>query len=210
MKDRKSIFEKFGLIEKVEIENISNVGQANQETDENYRDEVSEFGSVVLQRTDEDKDNIMGLENKNLLRSDEIYKNSNIRSEGINSLFIIEGFLKALPDYLPLNIKRESVLNIISSSGIKFESLVSDGNVKLKSLKEFTRNFSYEVKETILKYETEIKKLSEKINNYNKIINDIKSLQEEQSAVVEYETERINNILHFVTPEKELDQVQVG
>jgi hypothetical protein len=201
LKDLKSVFEKFGLIEKVELETESKVGEANQKENEVRAEAMHEVKEVAADNVDNLRKADTGEDNLKLLRVDEIYKNSNIESEGINSLFIIESFLKALPDYLPIGVKRESVLNIISSSGMKLESLILDGNGKLKCLKGFSQAFSYEVKDTVSKYESEIRKLSERINNYERVISGMKNLQEEQSAVVEYETERINNILQFVASE---------
>lgn len=198
MKDLKSVFEKFGLIEKVELETELKSEEANQIVNEVKTQEMYEVREVAEENMDKPKKSEAGEDNLKLLKVDEIYKNSNIESEGINSLFIIESFLKALPDYLPVGVKKESVLNILSSSGMKLESLTLDGNNRLKCLKEFSQAFSYEVKDTINKYENEIRKMSEKINDYEKVINEMKKLQEEQSAVIDYETERINNIVHFV------------
>jgi hypothetical protein len=48
----------------------------------------------------------------------------------------------------------------------------------------------------------EIEKLMQAINKCKKSINDRKKLQEEQSANIEYEVQKIQNIIQFITPEK--------
>lgn len=85
---------------------------------------------------------------------------------------------------------------------MKIESLITDGDGKLRCLKEFSESFLMDASNTISKCENEIRKLNERINNYKKIIDDMKRLEEEQSGVVMYEIQRINNILEFIDPEK--------
>jgi len=138
---------------------------------------------------------------KKLLKIDEIYKNYDINSNGINSLSIVESFQKALPDYLPTDVKRQSILNIISSSNVQVESLVKDGSDKLNCLKDFSKSFTEESRDVISNFEDEIKKLNEKINSYKTAIDNMKKLQSEQDFTVKYEMDKINNIMQFINPE---------
>lgn len=204
MKDIKSVFEKMGLIEKVQTgDGVSN-GEENQPLDVQANE--APIKAYIKENDIENrkvyKEPAVKNEEKKLLKSDEIYENFHMKSEGVNSLFIVESFLKALPDYLPIDVKRQSVLNILSSSGMSIESLMKDGNERLRCLKDFLNTFSYEIKDTTRKDEDEIQKLTEKINLYNKQIDYMKKLQVEQNAIVGYESERINNILHFIAPDK--------
>jgi hypothetical protein len=210
VKEKKSILEKFGLIEKVTVASTSENDFTKTEEAVVYVEPQKVFDEKVsnvevkteVKRISVPEDLFVGMKNKKLFRLEEIYRNYNVESQGINSLFIIESFLKALPDYLPVDVKRDSTLNIVSSSGVKIESLIKDGNGKLKCLKEFSQSFSDDASDSISKCENEIRKLNEKINNYKKIIDDMKKLEEEQNAVVKYEVQRINNILEFINPEK--------
>lgn len=211
MKEKKSILEKFGLIEKVQI-NIEKEDEDDFKNSEEsievepqkvFEEKVSDVDvKVELKNTVETDDLIAGMKNKKLFKVDEIYRNYNTESQGINSLFIVESFLKALPDYLPVDVKRESTLDIVASSGVRIESLIKDGDCKLKCLKEFSQYFLDDASDTICRCENEIRMLNEKINNYKKVIGDMKKLEEEQSGVVMYEIQRINNILEFINPEK--------
>jgi hypothetical protein len=209
VKEKKSILEKFGLIEKVQIdtEKENDYKKAEESIDVKpqkvFEEKVSDVDvKSEIKNTVETDDLIAGMKNKKLFKVDEIYRNYNTESQGINSLFIVESFLKALPDYLPVDVKRESTLEIVASSGVKIESLIKDGDCKLKCLKEFSQYFLDDASDTICRCENEIRMLNEKINNYKKIIDDMKKLEEEQSGVVMYEIQRINNILGFVNSEK--------
>ncbi|MFA9422607.1 MAG: hypothetical protein ACERLG_03455 [Sedimentibacter sp.] len=211
--ERRTILEKLGLVEKIE-----NEGQADNKNEvvveeQNLKTEVHKTqiteavkkniqtevkGTVVI----DDSNPIAMIKKKKLLKIDEIYKNFDISTDGINSLSIVESFQKALPDYLPTDVKRQSILNIIASSNVQVENLLRDGNDKLRCLNDFSEAFNNESNEVISGFETEIEKLTEKINSYKTAIDNMKKLHTEQDFTVKYEIEKINNILQFINPEK--------
>lgn len=218
--ERRSILEKLGLIEKVEnedneqatenIEEIKDIKEtvpAEKEKKE-FSDymknaEIQKESKAYAESKDKDSDDpVATVRKKKLLKIEEIYKNYDIFSDGINSLSIVESFQKALPDYLPTDVKRQSILNIIASSNVKLESLVKDGSDKLNCLKDFSKSFTDESRDVILNFENEIAKLNEKINSYKTAIDNMKKLQSEQDFTVKYEIDKINNILQFIDPEK--------
>lgn len=219
--ERRNILEKLGLIEKVE--NESQVNNSNEDIAEEQiaktEIEKPQFTEVIKNKIQDDvkeaeteaetvvigsndSDPIAVVKRKKLLKIDEIYRNFDILTEGINSLAIVESFQKALPDYLPTEVKRQSILNIIASSNVKVESLLRDGNDKLRCLNDFSEAFTKESNEVVSDFEKEIKKLTEKINNYKTAIDNMKKLHTEQDFTVKYEIEKINNILQFIEPEK--------
>ncbi|MGD9567747.1 MAG: hypothetical protein AB7V48_05415 [Sedimentibacter sp.] len=222
--ERRSILEKLGLIEKIENEDNDN-DYSVKETDQvipvetekpqfnNYmkkaevqpvQPDVKEKSITEVKSTsvvDESKDPVTIVGKKKLLKIEEIYKNYDISSEGIKSLSIVESFQKALPDYLPTDVKRQSILNIIASSNVQVESLIKDGNDKLNCLKDFSQSFTNESNDVISNFENEIKKLNEKINSFKTAIDGMKKLQTEQDFTVKYEIDKINNILQFINPE---------
>lgn len=215
--ERRTILEKLGLIEKIENqagENGKSVENAEQGPSDTVKPQISDYmkkadvrAEAKEELTEERKafseadDPVATVRKKNLLKIDEIYKNYNINSEGINSLSIVESFQKALPDYLPADVKRQSILNIIASSDVKVESLLRDGDDKLKCLKDFSQSFSNESNDVISNFENEIKKLNDKINSFKTAIDNMKKLQTEQDFTVKYEIEKINSILKFINPE---------
>ncbi len=216
--ERRSILEKLGLVEKVEEtnqndENVPTVEIAEQKPVEKEKPQFAEYvkkydaekekENVVKETKQADgyEDPIAAVRKKKLLKIEEIYKNYDISTEGINSLSIVESFQKALPDYLPTDVKRQSILNIIASSNVKVGNLVNDGNDKLRCLNDFSRLFSDESREVISGFEDEISKLNEKIKNYKTAIDNMKNLQTEQEFTLKYEIEKISNILQFIDPQ---------
>lgn len=218
--ERRSILEKLGLIEKIENEVNDNEQSVNEEEiipvekekPQSKKPEIQidaqfvarEKPSTEVKSTNAVKDWIDPVEavsKKRLLKIEEIYKNYNVNSEGIKSLCIVESFQKALPDYLPTDVKRDSILNIIASSNVQVESLIKDGNDKLNCLKDFSQSFINESNDIILNFENEITELNEKIKKFKTAIDNMKSLQNEQGFTVKYEIDKINNILQFLNPE---------
>lgn len=221
--ERRSILEKLGLIEKTINENENNsIGQSEEDIEQiiPVETEKPQFADYMKKaevkpevqtevktsmntsiKAEEAEDPVGIVRKKKLLKIDEIYKNYDINSNGINSLSIVESFQKALPDYLPTDVKRQSILNIISSSNVQVDSLVKDGSDKLNCLKDFSRSFTEESRDVISNFEDEIKKLNEKINSYKTAIDNMKKLQSEQDFTVKYEIDKINNILQFINPE---------
>lgn len=217
--ERRSILEKLGLIEKNINENENNsIGQSEEDIEQiiPVEAEKPQFADYMKKtevkpevqaevkttiKLEESVDPVGIVRKKKLLKIDEIYKNYDINSNGINSLSIVESFQKALPDYLPTDVKRQSILNIIASSNVQVESLVKDGSDKLNCLKDFSRSFTEESRDVISNFEDEIKKLNEKINSYKTAIDNMKKLQSEQDFTVKYEMDKINNIMQFINPE---------
>lgn len=202
--EKKTILEKLGLVEKVsndiDIINKTETDRVAEIGNTHLSSHINKEG--VKEEVNHTEDPIALVKKKRLLNVEEIYKNYDIDSQGINSLSIVESFQRALPDYLPTDVKRQSILNIIASSNVKVENLVSDGNDKLKYLKDFSQLFSNESNDIILKFENDIKKLDEKINSFKKAIENMKKLQSEQDFSVKYEIEKINTILQFIDHEK--------
>ena len=219
--ERRSILEKLGLIEKIENEagdNEQSIKEEEQiipvgtekpqlkksEIPINGQYDANEKPATEVKPANAVKDwidPVAVVSKKKLLKIEEIYKNYNVNSEGIKSLCIVESFQKALPDYLPKDVKRESILNIIASSNVQVESLIKDGNDKLNCLKDFSQLFINESNDIILNFENEITELNEKIKQFKTAIDNMKSLQNEQDFTVKYEIDKINNILEFLNPE---------
>lgn len=184
-----SIFEKLGIVERVE-EPDGNIVQ-------NQSIEAEESQSKVISIHGDDSVKLNKLSNVQ-----DIYKKAGLGSELTSTVFIIDGFSKALPESLPTAVKRQSVLNLISTSGMNIQAILNDGKKRLKELSVFMQGFSSKADDIIEKNEAEIKGLMQKINDHKKQINDLKKLKQEQNAVVEYETQKIQGIIQFIEDTK--------
>jgi len=135
---------------------------------------------------------------------EEIYKKSNLATNGTDTIFIIDCYKSAIPGFLPTDAKRESVLNIIASSNMQIDKLMKDGRDRLNALKRYDESFSKVTDKIISDYESEIDKLTERINACKSGISGRKKIQEEQAATIEYEIQKLHNVFEFVNQAEQL------
>ncbi|NLC67249.1 MAG: hypothetical protein GX754_00355 [Clostridiaceae bacterium] len=139
----------------------------------------------------------------NLEQVNSIYERYGTAQDGLNTVFIAETYLKTLPDFLPSEIKRKTVLDIIRSGGINPEDLLKDGEERKEALNNFYQKFSQTTERKIKELEAEIDKLTESIQANKKAIMDRNKLQEEQTALINYEFQRLQKIMKFLQGENE-------
>jgi hypothetical protein len=205
MENKKSLFEKLGLVEKVQT-------APEEETDLSITEEGSESFVNRINAPVEKPNPFVAeiLEKPNTFKFDrhnevsEVYNIYNLKLDGINTIFIIENFLKALPEYLPEDVKRQSLFDIIASSGMNMETLITDGSERLKSLNAFFEQFSTNTNKNIQEREKEIELLVKKINQCKTEIQGFEQLRDTQKATIDYEVQKVSNILRFVNPSKQL------
>lgn len=170
--------EKVNKIEKeIDAKKAQNISNSIQNTSENY----NEFN--------------------NLEQVTSIYEKYGIAPEGLNTIFIAETYLKTLPDYLPGELKRKTVLDIIRSSGMNADNLLKDGEERKEALNNFFQKFSQTSERIIKDLECEIDKLSESIQENKKAIAKRNNLQEEQTSLINYEFQRLQKIMKFLKGE---------
>ena len=127
-----------------------------------------------------------------------IFEKFGLETKETNTVYLIENFMKALPDNLPADIKRQSIINLISASQLDIICLLKDGNKRLDVLNNYIEDFSGNVAETIISNEKQIRKLNERIAYHNRIIEDKQRMRDAQKAEVEFEIQKIANIIGFI------------
>lgn len=219
---KKSILEKLGLIEVVEEKNdlpkeeaVASSGIINSEVvkEESIKEEIKMEETkievvetpvkpepvIVKQDTNDIEEKldvlIESIEKNKFLSIDDIYRTKNLDKDTKQTVFIAEVFMKALPENLPIDIKKKSTLNIIEASGLKKENLLNDAYIRIDALNtvlEETVNKTAEIKQ---KNEVSIKELEERIEmlKHNLIVRN--EFEEKQTASIEYEIQRIINIV---------------
>lgn len=232
MESKKSLFEKLGLIEKVQTTPeeetdstksndadeaakesfVQRINSTVEKTNPFTGEKASPFSVENANPFSNEKSNPFSAETSEKSRSfkfdrhneiSEIYNTYNLKLDGVNTIFIIENFLKALPEYLPEDVKRQSLFDIISSSGMSLENLISDGSERLKSLDAFFDQFSTNINKNIQEREKEIEILVKKINECKSDIQEFEQLRNAQKATIDYEMQKVSNILRFVKPSKQ-------
>lgn len=152
----------------------------------------------------EDKLNVLiGAYEKNKMMSiDDIYRNSRLTAEAKRSIFIADVFLKTLPENLPMDIKRSSLLSILNVSSINIEELLTDAFQRIDALNTVLENTVNTTDEITKKNEQSIKELENRIEELRHISEVRSKFQEDQNTLIEYEIQRIINIVDFIKPKK--------
>ena len=217
MEEKKSIFEKLRLVDRIEkVDKIekdnNNVEQNNKDTyinkeeQNNINKEKRDEGNSVkkeVESIDKEENNKNSIEKKAIVNNkpltvEQIYEKFKVGNTNENNVFLIDSYLKALTENLPTDVKRQSVLNIIKVSKMDIEDLIQDGKKRLDVLNSYTIEIEKETEQIIKEYENKIQELYKKIDEYKKIISERGIFQEEQKAYIDYETQKIENIIKFV------------
>ena len=152
----------------------------------------------------EDKLNVLigAYEKNKLLSIDEIYRNARLSSDMKKTIFIVDVFLKALPENLPVDIKRESVANILNVSSIKIEDLLTDAYQRMDSLNTVLENTVQTTDDIIERNDASIRELENRIEDIKRVVELRKKFQEDQNTTIEYEVQKIINVVEFIKPKK--------
>ncbi|MCD4714697.1 MAG: hypothetical protein K8R73_15580, partial [Clostridiales bacterium] len=148
-------------------------------------------------------DLIIGAYEKNkMLTIDEIYRNAHLDSEVKKTIFMTDVYLKAIPENLPLDIKRETVLNIMKVSNIGLDDLLSDAYKRIDSLNTVLEETVATTQEVFDRNDATIRELEKRIEDLKDVNKNRKKFQEDQNTMIEYEIQKIINLVEFVKPKK--------
>jgi len=185
-------------------------------TQNNYTQESPVFSEtkevVDTQKTDfedvpkniSDKlDLIIGAYEKNkMLTIEEIYRNAHLESELKKTIFMTDVYVKAIPENLPVDIKRETVLNIMNVSNISLDELLNDAYKRIDSLNTVLEETVSTTQEVFNRNDATIRELEKRIEDLKDINKNRKKFQEDQNTMIEYEIQKIINLVEFVKPKK--------
>lgn len=152
----------------------------------------------------EDKLNVLigAYEKNKMLSIEEIYRNARLSGDMKKTIFMVDVFLKALPENLPIDIKRESVSNILNVSSIKLEELLTDAYQRMDALNTVLENTVQTTEEIVGRNEASIRELENRIEDLKKVSETRRKFQEDQNTMIEYEVQKIINIVEFIKPKK--------
>ena len=229
MVPKKSIFERMGLIEQSQKEDdiaesgiteeltVDEVPEPDYVPDLTHIDEKHEENIVATPTPESNKVNvedipknisdkldlIIGAYEKNkLLTIDEIYRNAHLESEVKKTIFMTDVYLKAIPENLPIDIKRETVLNIMNVSNISLDDLLNDAYKRIDSLNTVLEETVSTTQDVFNRNEATIRELEKRIEDLREINKNRKKFQEDQNTMIEYEIQKIINLVEFVKPKK--------
>lgn len=171
-----SLFEKLGLIERVEEEPV--------------------YEEVALEAIEPEIDaNVEGVSNDNLVS--DIY-NANSLSDVSRSIFKVEELINSLPKEMATKTKRDTVLAILTSFGLNSEIVTEDGTNRVEllgaALKEMTDTYS----EEIARCQEEVENRKKEIEELQKYIAVTENTSKLCNEKITEETNRINELINFV------------
>jgi len=182
--NQSEIFEKLKELSQVEAENVVEAENDNYQI--------------------EDKLNVLigAYEKNKLLSIDEIYRSARLSSDMKKTIFIVDVFLKALPENLPVDIKRESVSNILNVSSIKIEDLLTDAYQRMDALNTVLEDTVQTTDDVVERNYASIKELESRIEDIKRVVEQRRKFQEDQNTTIEYEVQKIINVVEFIKPKK--------
>lgn len=145
---------------------------------------------------------INAYEKNKMLTIDEIYRNAHLETELKKSIFMADVYIKAIPENLPMDIKRETVLNIMSVSNISLDELLNDAYKRIDSLNTILEETVSTTQEIFNRNDATIRELEKRIEDLKEINKGRKKFQEDQNTLIEYEIQKIINLVEFIKPKK--------
>ena len=221
----KNIFEKLGLIEAVEEEKDSVLKDEVLEKDV-FLDKKKDKEVAMLKKIDKDiisKEKKLDVEQKKVDKSDienkldvliesyeknkllsieDIYRNARLTLNTKKSIFMVDILSKTLPENLPRDIKRETVLSLMEVSELDKESLLNDAYQRIDSLNTVIEETVGTTENIIKKNDTTITGLKKRIAELEAINDERHEFQKNQNTLVEYEIQKVINLVDFVKPKK--------
>ncbi len=141
------------------------------------------------------------LEQKSLMSVEDIYNRKRLPNKLRDTVFMIEVYEGTLPENLPVEVKRESVLNILEASELDVKSLIGDAFNRIDILNNVLEDLSN--KNELLNNDTfdKIKELEKQIFDLKVEMQRRGEYKETQNTTISYEIQRIVNIVEFINPE---------
>lgn len=194
MATKKNIFEKLGLVEPVEeAADFSELDDfiPMDEEDEQVQ-KIEEKLDVLIESYERDK----------LMTVEDVYRKASLNKNVKETVFMVDVLMKALPENLPSDIKRESVTNIMKASEMKIEDLLNDAYQRIDALNNVLEQTVQVTEQVNAKNEGTIRELEKRIDELRRDIQSRLKFQESQNSALEYEIQKVINIVEFIKGKK--------
>ena len=128
-----------------------------------------------------------------------LYEALSMKSKRTDTIYLIEEYLKTLPESLPDESRREIVSKIVAASGFDYDLLMGDGILRVKMLKEYAERFAKHTDDYISARNTEVDELEQQIMKLRRLIENRRDLHKRQFFAIEAEAQRLKDILTFIS-----------
>ncbi|MCL2747443.1 MAG: hypothetical protein FWE59_02160 [Oscillospiraceae bacterium] len=133
------------------------------------------------------------------LEIDELYYLFQMQTGGIDTVYLLEEYIKTLPDSLPADLRRSIIVRIVQASGFDFDKLLSDGIDRVSKLNEYAGEFAARTDVIVTQQNETIADLERQIELVRAVITERKNLHKKQFLSIENEAQRLKKILDFIT-----------
>jgi len=130
---------------------------------------------------------------------EELYEVLSLKLKRTDTVYLIEEYLKTLPDSLPDQSRRDIVEKIVTASGFDYDLLMGDGVMRVKMLKEYAERFALYTEEYINARNAELSALEQQILTIRRLIENRRDLHKKQFFAIEAEAQRLKEILTFIS-----------
>ena len=130
---------------------------------------------------------------------DALYEALSLKSDRTDTIYLVEKYLKTLPDTLPDESRRDIVTKIISASGFDYDILMGDGVLRVKMLKEYAEQFAQHTDDYISARKAELDELELRMMGIRKLVENRRDLHKKQFFAIESEAQRLKDILAFIS-----------
>lgn len=166
------------------------VEENNQEEDYSLDDLAQSEDAIVAEDVN------VNIVNKDTVIA-EIYQ-ANQMEDMSESIFKVEEIMLSLPKEMTKATKQSTVIAILNSFQLTPDGVVEDGKNRLELLNSAFLKIQGETNEKIDKNSTIIEEHKQAIELLEKEIAENESFLKQASDAIDYENERINELIHFV------------
>ena len=140
-----------------------------------------------------------GVTTDRYLELEELYHTFSMKTSGVDTIYLVESYIKTLPDTLPSELRRSIILQIVEASGFDFNALLNDGIDRVAKLNDYSSQFASRTEEIVERHNVEIDALERQVQQIRGLINERKNLHKRQFLTIESEAQRLRDILDFIT-----------
>lgn len=187
MTQKKSFFQKLGLVESTEPSIDERLLQYGAQSQYQFEEEVEVLPEINL--GDED-----------FLLVDQVYEKAGLQDME-QSIFKVDEISKVLPSSLPTDVKRTTVVGMLTVSNLTVDVLVEDADNRILALKSVKQATTDNTESVVATNEAKIAELLLEVDSLKQQNNDRKTAQESQDTILNDEITRVTEIKKFVSPE---------
>ncbi|GHU93720.1 hypothetical protein FACS1894208_03630 [Clostridia bacterium] len=128
-----------------------------------------------------------------------LYGAFSMKTAGTDTIYLIEEYMKSLPDSLPAESRRAIIMKLIGASGFNFDGLLGDGIDRVNKLNEYASQFAQRTDDYVAQRNAELDALDQQMQQIRGMIDKRRTLHKQQFFVIETEAQRLKEILDFIT-----------